>query len=51
MTAAATANDSYRHSPRRRRVATLLTLLQALVVLDPSAHASMLVETRSGSRR
>jgi hypothetical protein len=51
MTAAAIANDSYGRRPRRRRVGTLLTLLQALVVLDPSAHAWMLVEAGSWSRR
>jgi len=51
MTAAAIANDSYGRRPRRRRVATLLTLLEALVVLDPNTHAWMLVETRSWSRR
>jgi hypothetical protein len=39
MTAVAIANDSYGRRPRRRRVATLVTLLEALVVLDPSTYA------------
>jgi hypothetical protein len=48
MTAAAIANDSYARRPRRRRVATLLTLLEALVVLDPSTHAWMLARPDHG---
>jgi hypothetical protein len=51
MTAAAIANDWYGRRPRRRRIATLTTLLEALVVLDPTTHAWTLVETRSLSRR
>jgi hypothetical protein len=51
MTAAAIANVSYGRRPHRCRVATLVTLLEALVVLDPSTHSWMLVEARSWSRR
>lgn len=51
MTAAAIANDWFRRRPRRRRVATLLTLLEALVVRDTSTHAWTLVETKSANRR
>jgi hypothetical protein len=50
MTAAAIANDSYGRRPRPRLVATLLTLLEAFVVLDPNTHACTLFETRSWSR-
>jgi hypothetical protein len=51
MTAAAIANDSYGRRRRHRRVATLLTLLEAFVVLDPNTQAWTLFETRSWSRR